>query len=101
MVAKELDLAMATYNLIRAVIYLAAQQAGLPPRTFSFSRVCHLIQAFAPLLAAAQTPEECRAITDRLLYYVRQAKLPKRTRKRPSYPRAVWPKPQSYPRRKD
>ncbi len=101
MVAKELDLAMAAYNLIRAVIYLAAQQAGLPPRSFSFSRVCHLIQAFAPLLAAAQTPEECQAITDRLLHYVRQARLPKRTRKRPSYPRAVWPKPQSYPRRKE
>lgn len=101
MVAKELDLAMAAYNLIRAVICLAAQQAGLPPRAYSFTRVCHIIQAFAPLLAAAQSPQESQAITDRILYYVRQARLPKRTRKRPAYPRAVWPKPQSFPRRKE
>ena len=101
MVAKELDLAMAAYNLIRAVIYLAAQQAGLPPRTYSFSRVRHVVQAFAPLLAAAQSQEESQSITDRILYYAGQARLPKRHRKRPAYPRAVWPKPQSFPRRKE
>jgi len=101
MVAKELDLAMAAYNLIRAVIYLAAQQAGLQPRTYSFSRVRHVVQAFAPLLAAAQSQEESQSITDRILYYAGQARLPKRNRKRPAYPRAVWPKPQSFPRRKE
>jgi len=101
MVAKELDLAMAAYNLVRAIIYLAAQKAGLPPRAFSFTRVGRIVQAFAPLLAAAQSPEQAQAIVDRIMYYAGQAKLPKRTRKRASYPREVWSKPQSFPRRKE
>ena len=100
MVAKELDLAMAAYNLIRATIYLAAQKAGLPPRAFSFTRVARIIQAFAPLVAAAPTPQQAQEIIDKILYYAGQAKLPKRARKRPPYPRQVWPKPQSFPRRK-
>jgi hypothetical protein len=33
------------------------------------------------------------------MYYVGQAKLPKRQRKRPSYPRAVWNKGESFPNR--
>jgi len=101
MVAKELNLAIAAYNLVRAVIYLAAQKAGLPPRAYSFTRVRNVVQAFAPLVAAAQNPQEAHEIFDRMMYYVGQAKLPTRTRKRPSYPREVWPKPQSFPRRKE
>ena len=100
MVAKELDLAMAAYNLIRATIYLAAQKASLPPRAFSFTRVGRILQAFAPMVAAAQTPQEAQQIIHKILYYAGQAKLSKHTRKRPAYPRQVWPKPQSFPRRK-
>ncbi len=100
MVAKELDLAMAAYNLVRAVIYLTAQKTGLPPRAYSFTRVRHIIEAFAPLLAAASNAAEAQTIANRMTYYVAQAKLPKRTRKRPSYPREVWPRPQSFPGRK-
>lgn len=100
MVSKELDMAMVAYNLIRSVIYLAAQKAGLPPRAFSFSRVRHIVEAFAPALATAQTPKQAQEIADQILYYVAQATLPKRTRKRKSYPRAIWKKPVSYPFRK-
>lgn len=100
MVAKELDLAMAAYNLVRAVIYVAAQKTGLPPRAYSFTRVRNIVQAFAPLLAAAPDPAKAQQIADRMMYYVAQAKLPKRTRKRPSYPREAWPQPQSFPRHK-
>ena len=100
MAAKELDLAMAAYHLVRAVIYVAAQKTGLPPRAYSFTRVRHIVEAFAPLLAAATEPAEAQQIADRMMYYVAQAKLPRRTRKRPSYPREVWPQPQSFPRRK-
>jgi hypothetical protein len=101
MVAKELDLAMTAYNLVRAVIYLAAQKAGLHPRAYSFTRVRNVIQTFLPLVATAQTPEEAQHIFDQIAYYTAQAKLPKRTKKRPSYPRKLWPKPQAFPRRKD
>jgi hypothetical protein len=101
MVAKELDVAMAAYNLVRAVIYLAAQKAGLPPRAYSFTRVRNVVQAFAPALAAAQNPQQAQEVVHLILYYVGQAKLPKRTRKRPSYPRAIWKKSASFPYRKE
>ena len=100
MAAKEIDLAMMAYNLVRAITYVAAQQAGLPPRGFSFTQVRNVINAFAPLIAAAPDRRRARKLFDDMMYYVGQAKLPKRKKKRPSYPRAVWPKFQAYPKRK-
>jgi Transposase DDE domain len=101
MVAKELDVAMLAYNLVRAVTYVAARTASLAPRSFGFTRVRNVMNAFAPLIAAAQDEHEASKVWDDMMYYVGQAKLPKRTRPRPSYPRAVWRKPQAFPRRKE
>lgn len=98
MVAQEIVVAMLACNLVRAITYLAAQQAGLSPRAFSFTRVRKVINALAPLIAHAQDQREGRRLFDPMMYYVGQAKLPKR--KRPSYPRAVWGRPQLYPKRK-
>jgi hypothetical protein len=100
MVAKELDLAMAAYNLVRAVTCLVSQKAGLTPRDYSFTRVRNVILAFAPLIAAEQNRERAQTYLDRMMYYAGQAKLPRRKRKRPSYPREIWPKLQSFPARK-
>ena len=100
MVAKEIDVALLAYNLVRAVTYVAAQSAGLPPRSFGFTRVRNVVHAFAPLIAAAKDEQEAQKLWDDMMYYVGQAKLPKRTRKRPSYPRAVWGKPKGFPKRK-
>jgi DDE family transposase len=99
MVAKEIDVGMLAYNLVRAVTCLAAQTAGLTPRSFGFTRVRNVINAFTPLIAAAKSEEEARKLFDKMMYYVGQAKLPKRTRQRPSYPRAVWDKRQAFPKR--
>lgn len=101
MVAKEIDVALMAYNLVRAVICVAAQRAGLKPRQFSFTRVRNVINAFAPLIATARDEREGQQVFDNMMYYVSQAKLPRRRRKRPSYPRAVWGKPQKYARRKE
>ena len=101
MVAKEIDVAMLAYNLVRAVTYLAAQKAGLKPRDYSFTRVRNVINAFTPLIVAARDPREGQQLFDKMMYYVSRSKLPKRKRKRPSYPRAVWPKPQKYRQRKE
>jgi hypothetical protein len=100
MVAKELDLAMAAYNLVRAVAYLASLKTGISPRAYSFTRVRNILQIFAPLIGATQDPLQAQRYLDKMMYYVHQAKLPKRKRKRPSYPRAVWHKGQSFPSRK-
>ena len=99
MVAKEIDVGMLAYNLVRAVTCVAAQKAGLKPRQFSFTRVRNVINAFAPLLAVASNERQAQQLFDDMMYYVHQAKLPRRRKKRPSYPRAVWHKPEKYPRR--
>ena len=99
MVAKEIDLGLAAYNLVRGVAYLAAQKAA-PPRRYSFTRVRNVILTFAPLIAATQDQRQAQQCFDKMMYYVGQAKLPRRKRKRPSYPRAVWHKGQSFPNRK-
>ena len=100
MVAKELNAAMAAYNLARAVTCVAAERTGLPPRSYSFTRVRHIIEAFAPLVAAAKDEQQAQEYSDRMMYYVGQAKLPRRKRQRPAYPRAVWGKGESFPPRK-
>jgi hypothetical protein len=99
MVAKELDLAMLAYNLVRAVTYLAAQKAGLAPRAFSFTRVRNVVRAFGPRIAAAPNEQEAQKLCETMMYYVGQAKLPRRRRRRPSYPRKVWARPQGFPKR--
>jgi hypothetical protein len=99
MVAKEIDVGMLACNLVRAVTCLAAQTAGLTPRSFGFTRVRNVINGFTPLIAAAKNQDEARKLFDKMMYYVGQAKLPRRTRKRPSYPRTVWGKPQTFPKR--
>ena len=97
MVAKELDLAMMAYNLVRAVTCLAAQKAGIPPRSYSFTKVKNVINTFGPLIANAKTEAEAEKHFDNMMYYVGQATLPKRKTGRRSYSRAVWPKPKAYP----
>ena len=100
MVAKEIDVAMLAYNLVRAVTCLAAQKAGLKPRQFGFTRVRNVINTFTPLIAAAPDERRRQQLFDDMMYYVGQAKLPKRNRKRLSYPRAVWARGEVYPKRK-
>jgi hypothetical protein len=99
MVAKELDLAMLAYNLVRAITYLAAKQADLAPRAFGFTRVRNVIRAFGPRITAATDEREAKELWETMMYYVGQAKLPQR-RRRPSYPRKVWGRPQVFPKRK-
>lgn len=99
MVAKELNMAIAAYNLVRAVICLAAEGSGLPPRSYSFSRVRNVINAFSPAVVAAASPKEAQKQFDFMMYYVGQCKLRSRRGKRKSYPRAVWGKRKTFPHR--
>lgn len=99
MIAKEIHAAMITYNLVRAVMYAAAAQSGIAPRGYSFARVRHVVEHFLPFIAAAQTPEEAQALTDKMMECVGQKKLRNRKGRR-SYPRAVWGRPRTFPSRK-
>jgi hypothetical protein len=97
MVAKEIDLALLSYNLVRSVQYLTARKAGLEPRAFSFTKVRNVLNAFLPQIAAARGAAQTQKCWEDMLYYLDQSKLPRR--KRSSYPRAIWPQPKSYPAR--
>jgi hypothetical protein len=99
MVAKEINLAMLSYNLVRAVMYLTAQKAGLEPRAFSFTRVRNVLNAFLPAITAATDERQAQKAMEDMMYYLNQAQLPRRKGKRSSYSREVWPRPKSYPAR--
>ncbi len=90
MVAKEIDMGIAAYNLVRAVTCLASRQSGVPPRGYSFTKVRRILQVFGPALAAAPDSSAAQRIFDQIMRYVQQAKLPRRRRKRPPSPRQVW-----------
>jgi hypothetical protein len=99
MVAKEIEMAMAAYNLVRALMCQAAEQSGIPPRGYSFTKVQRIVQTFGPMLAEARNARDAKRIYDQMMHYIQQAKLP-RHRKRPTYPREVWGKGAKFPTRK-
>lgn len=99
MVAKEINVGLLAYNLVRAVMYVAAQKAGVEPRRFSFTRVRNVIQAFTPRIHACRDPRQAQKLIEDMLYYVGQAQLPQRKNKRKFYSREKWPEPKSYPSR--
>ena len=101
MVAKEIDMGIAAYNLVRALIGFASEQSGIPPRGYSFTKVRHIMEVFGPLLANAPNRQAAQRIFDQIMTYIQQAKLPNRKRKRPSYPRAVWARRGGLPKRKE
>jgi putative transposase len=94
--AKELLLAFATYNLVRAVICLAAEKAQVAPRRISFTNVYTLLETFASDLYAHRNSDASDPFGDRIIHMAAQYKLPNRTQSR-SYPRAVWPRPNRFP----
>lgn len=98
-VEKELLIAVVAYGLVRAFMALAARRAGLPPRRLSFTRAYGLLNAMIDKLCAVAVEEREQAY-HRILHYMAQAKLPKRSKPR-RYPRAVWYTRQEYPNRRD
>lgn len=98
-VEKELLLAVAAYNLVRAVMCLAAQRVGLRPRQLSFSRVYGVLQAILPHLTQNNSAAELDYWLERLLDHAARCKLPQRSVPR-SYPREVWGGGGKFPARK-
>jgi hypothetical protein len=99
MIAKELILAVVGYNLVRAVMNVAAQQNNLDPRRLSFSRSQDVVNAALPGLDAACTPKEYEVGIHKMLRLVASCRLPDRSR-RPTSPRHAWGHSCKFPRRK-
>ena len=99
MVEKDLLMAVSAYNVVRAVMCLAASRAGLTPRQLSFSAAQDAVIAAWPHLQGVNTPAQYHHELERLLGIVIQAKLPQRSRRR-SYPREIWGRGGHFPFRK-
>ena len=98
MMEKELWAAILAYNLVRAVMILAARHAKLHPRQLSFTYAYNIVQnGIADVLAAATTVEQIKRM-QRIIGLVSLCKLPNR-RKHRSFPRAVWGRGATYPSR--
>ena len=100
MVAKEINMGITAYNLVRALIGFASEQSGIPPRGYRFTKVRRILEAFAPALANAPNEQAAQGIMDQIMTCVQQSKLYTRRRKRSSYPREVWKRGEQFPRRK-
>jgi hypothetical protein len=98
MVACELLMAIATYNLIRTVMAEAARHVDVEPRRLSFSRSRAAFQAFARAVAHTESADQFDRHWRILIRSISQYKLSKRHR--PPAPRAVWHKRQNFPNRK-
>jgi putative transposase len=96
-VEKELLIAVVAYGMVRALMAEAAARAGLHPRELSFTRAHGLLNAMTGKLCSPDQEQRQQAY-DRLLVYIGQAKLPKRSKTR-TYPRAVWGSGKYYPGR--
>jgi Transposase DDE domain len=100
MMAKELMLGVAGYNLVRGVMFAAARLTGIDPRELSFSRVQDVVNAFLPNLMGAASPQIYQRELERMLRGAAQCKLYRRPQ-RPTYPRAKWHRSSRYRKRKD
>jgi hypothetical protein len=100
MVEKELLTAVAAYNLVRAVMALAARRHNLSPRQLSFSFVRNVVNASWHRLQSAADGDVYQAEVSRLLDAAAQGVHPKR-KKRRTAPRAVWHRRHTFPARKE
>ena len=96
MMHKELLAAILAYNLVRAILCLAADRAGLHPRQLSFTYAHNIVlDGYAAVLAASTEVEQVRRL-ERIVDLVARCKLPRR-KKRRAFPRSVWPRGYKYP----
>lgn len=97
---KELLTAVAAYNLVRAVMALAARRHGLAPRQLSFTFVMNVVDACWHKLQTAADAKSYQRAVFAMLDTAAQGTHPKRSRHR-SYPRATWNRRRSFPTRKE
>src|SRR5579862_2745288 len=99
MMEKELLVAVMAYNLVRAIMFQAAQRAKAAPRQLSFTYARNIVLDGYPKVLAAQTVEQQEQELERIVDLVARCRLPKRTKRR-SYPREVWGRGYRFPIRR-
>lgn len=99
MLAKELLMACAAYNLVRAVMCLAARKARVDARQLSFAMVLNVVNYAWPQLIAARTQQQFQREFNSILRTAARCTLPNRYKQR-AYPREQWRRPVGFPFRK-
>ena len=100
MMEKELLMAVAAYNLVCAVMALAARRHNLSPRQLSFTFVLNVVNGSWHKLQEAWGTDAYQREVLRLLDAAAQGVHPRRTKRR-SCPRAVWHRRHTFPARKE
>jgi putative transposase len=101
MMEKELLVAVMAYNLVRAIMFLAAQRANIDARQLSFTYACNIVLDGYPKLLAARGAKRQQQELERIIDLVSRCRLPQRTKRR-LYPREVWGRGYRFPiRRRD
>lgn len=100
MADKELLVAVLAYNLVRTIMYLAAQRSGGDPRQLSFTYACNIVLDGYPKILAARGAKQQQQELEMIIELVARCKLPRRTKTR-TYPRAVWGRGFRFPLRKE
>jgi hypothetical protein len=99
MMEKELLVAVMAYNLVRAIMFQAAQRARIDPRQLSFTYACNIVLDGYPKVLAAPTAKQQQQELERIIDLVGRCRLPKRTKRR-SYPREGWGRGYRFPVRR-
>jgi hypothetical protein len=99
MMEKELLMAVLAYNLVRAIMFQAAQRANIDPRQLSFTYACNIMLDGYPQVLAARTAKQQQQELERIIDLVGRCRLPKRVKRR-SYPRQVWGRGYRFPVRR-
>ena len=99
MMEKELLVAVMAYNLVRAIMFQAAQRARIDPRQLSFTYACNIVLDGYPKILAARTAKQQQQELERIIDLVARCRLPKRVKRR-SYPREVWGRGYRFPVRR-
>ena len=98
MMEKELLVAVMAYNLVRAIMFLAAQRAKIDARQLSFTYACNIVFDGYPKILAARGTKQQQQELETIIDLVARCRLPQRTKRR-SYPREVWGRGYRFPTR--
>lgn len=90
MVAKEIVLGVAAYNLVQHVIVASAKILKVSPRELSFKRVLQRIRSVGSVIYATGFSERSNIAFNNFIIDLTCFKLPKRNKPRISEPRKVW-----------
>lgn len=99
MMEKELLVAVMAYNLVRAIMFLAAQRAQIDARQLSFTYACNIVLDGYPKVLAARGAKRQQQELERIIDLVARCRLPRRTKRR-AYPREVWGRGYRFPIRR-